>query len=166
MPTFKTMKEVEDYIKKQMAETMKQEVAYVVKKTESEKVYSEVYDAYKPKNGEPWRYRRRKKNGGLADTRNMKHKVTTNDNDVELSVENTTKSAHAKYGWFRIDDLVEYGDGHNGKQYIYKTNRDGTAWQYLRARPYTAKTIEELKNNKAHIEAFKRGMKKRGIDIE
>jgi hypothetical protein len=151
-------------LNKNIENAMKHEVSDVVKKVESEKVESEVYDRYKPStsDGEPWRYERRKTNGGLADTTNMIPKTNIVANGVELTVENITEGSQDS---FKISDLIEGGDGTNGKQYQYKTNRDGTADQYLRARPFQRKTEEELAKTGDHEKALKVGLRRNGLDV-
>jgi hypothetical protein len=159
---FKNENELIKYLQSQMRDVMNNEMAQMVKKKESESVEKNVYQAYQPENGEPFIYERRKINGGLADERNMKHKVKNVPNGVELSVENKTKG---KDDNFQIADLVEYGDGYNGKEYDYKTNRIGTEHEYLRGRPFTEKTEEDIVQSNEHVEIMKNGLKARGIDI-
>src|SRR5205085_10844403 len=105
---------------------------------------------------------RRKTNSGLADESNMKHKVKNVKDGVELSVENTTKGKDQN---FRIDTLIEYGDGTDGKEYQYKTNRINTADEYLRARPFTEKTEESIAQSNEHVEVMKNALKAKGIDV-
>ncbi|MED3562244.1 hypothetical protein [Bacillus xiapuensis] len=165
MTTVNNIKELSKYLNKHMKEVLEENVAPVVKNKEQEKVITEVYDRYSPStpDGEPFKYERRGYNGGLADQKNMQHKVKTTKDGVELSVENVTKGKDQN---FRLDTLIEYGDGTDGKEYQYKTNRDGTANQYLQGRPFTKSTIEELEQSGEHIQAFVRGMKTKGIEID
>jgi hypothetical protein len=142
---------------------MENEMATMVKNEESKSVEKNVYQQYQPDNGEPFVYERRKTTGGLADKKNMKHKVKNVPNGVELSVENVTKGKDDK---FKIADLVEYGDGYDGKEYEYKDNRIDTADEYLQARPFTERTGETILQSDAHIETMKLGLKSRGIETE
>lgn len=164
MATVNSINELKKYLNKYIQEVLDENVAPVVKNKEQEKVITEVYDKYSPStpDGEPFKYERRGWNGGLADQKNMKHQVKNTANGVELSVENVTKGKDEN---FRLDTLIEYGDGTDGKEYEYKTNRDGTAYQYLQGRPFTKSTIEELEQSGEHIQAFVRGMKGKGIEI-
>ncbi len=161
--TFKTVEEALAHVAKEMLPALKQ-TAEVVKDVQAEKVKSEVYDAYGPNNGEPWEYDRRKSNGGLQDKRNMiveNEKVTGNSASVDIR--NVTKGSQDN---FEIADLVEYGDGFNGKEYQYKTNRSDDADKYLKARKFTEATVIQLKQTGQHVEKFKQEMKKRGIDVK
>lgn len=164
---FKTLKQLETYLNKQMRDVLAQNVAPVVKDVEQRNIEDEVYQGYKTNNtgGQPWVYQRRRTNGGLQDKKNMKHKVKNlgSGQGVELSVENVTKGKDDRY---QIADLIEYGDGYNGKEYTYKENRDNTADQYLRGRPFTRETEKELQLNKEHIHAFKNGMKSKGFNVQ
>jgi hypothetical protein len=164
MPTYDSFEALFAGINKDIENAMRNEVAEVVKKVESEKVESEVYNKYKPStsDGEPWRYERRKTNGGLADTANMIPKTNLITNGVELTVENITEGSQDS---FKISDLIEGGDGTSGKQYQYKTNRDGTAYQYLKARPFQRKTEEELAKTGEHEKALKVGLRRNGLDV-
>jgi hypothetical protein len=165
VPTFNNLKELEQFLNQQMASVLNNEVAEIVKDVEQRNIEDVVYQGYQTSNtgGQPWKYERRRTNGGLQDKENMQHQVITTGNGVELSVENVTKG---KDDNFEIADLIEYGDGYNGKEYSFKNNRDGTAEQYLRARPFTRDTVDELKQNDEHVIAFKNGMKSRGIDLK
>jgi aminopeptidase-like protein len=162
MPEFNNLTELYKYLQNEMREVMNNEMADMVKKKESESVEKNVYDVYKPNNGKPFVYDRRKTNGGLADESNMKHTVKNTSNSVELSVKNTTKGKDQN---FQIADLVEYGDGYNNKEYEYKTNRDGTASEYLSGRPFTEKTEEDILQSNEHVTVMKNGLKSRGIDV-
>jgi hypothetical protein len=166
MPEFSTLKQLEAYINKQMRDVLQNEVAEKVKDVEQRNIQDEVYEGYvtSQAGGQPYIYQRRRTNGGLQDKKNMKSKVKNlgSGQGVELSVENVAKGKDDK---FRLDTLIEYGDGTDGKEYEYKTNRDGTADQYLRGRPFTNETVKELESSNEHVHVFKNGMKSRGIDI-
>ena len=89
--------------------------------------------------------------------------VKITNNSVEMSVRNTTTG---KDDSFEIADLIEYGDGHNGKEYSYKENREGTSDQYLNSRPFTERTIRELENYRLHIDALKGDLENKGIKFK
>lgn len=155
---FKSLKELERYINKQMADVMRKEVAEKVKDVEQKNIDSTVYDAYAP-----FVYEHRRDNDGLHDRNNMQSQVTQSGNSVELTVENTTKGKDSNY---EIAELIEYGDGANGKEYDFKKNRDGTSYKYLGSRPFTKNTVDELHRTGEHVDEMKKGLKKRGIDVE
>jgi hypothetical protein len=166
MATFNTIKQLEAYINRQMRDVLKTEVAEKIKEVEQRNIQDEVYEGYVTQNtaGEPWKYQRRRTNGGLQDKKNMKSnvKILGTGQGVELNVENVTKG---KDDNFRLDTLIEYGDGTDGKEYTYKENRDNTADQYLQGRPFTQETVKELELTNEHVHAFKNGLKSKGIDI-
>lgn len=164
MPQFKNLKDLEKYLNNIVKESMK-EVAETVRDVEQETIDKEVYDKYHPSSvdGEPWIYQRRREHGGLKDRKNMIEHINETENGVEMTIENVTTGSDNHE---RIDDLIEYGDGTNGKQYDFKKNRDDTAWQYLRGRPFTKSTAEELERSKRHVETLKRELRDRGINVE
>jgi hypothetical protein len=164
MPEFKSLTELNKYLQKHMRDVLQNEVAEKVKEVEQRNIQDEVYEGYKTSNtgGEPWIYQRRRTNDGLQDKKNIKSKVKNVKDGAELSVENVTKGKDDK---FRLDTLIEYGDGTDGKEYEYKDNRDNTADQYLRGRPFTQETTNELTQTNEHVQVFKNGMKNRGFDI-
>lgn len=161
---FNNIKELELYVNKRIFEALNNDVAEVIKVVEQRNVEDVVYQGYVTSNlgGQPWRYKRRRTNNGLQDKKNMIHNVKWTADGFVLSIENITTGSRDS---FKIADLVEYGDGYNGKEYEWKRNRDGTAEEYLKARPFTKETIRELKTNKEHIYAFKRAMKAKGINL-
>jgi hypothetical protein len=167
MTEFATLKQLEKHIEKLMREALNTEVAEVVKNKEQQKVITEVYDKYSPStpNGEPWEYKRRGLNGGLADKKNMKQKVkrTGKNAELELTIENKTKGKDEN---MYISDLVEGGDGYNGLEYQFKNNRDGTANEYLQPRPFQQKTVEELEQSNDHVDAMKKGLQRLGLDVQ
>lgn len=164
MVAFKSLKDLVRHVNGQIADTMRHEVAEKVRDVEQEQIEETVYRGYQPStpNREPFRHVRRRDNGGLRDRDNMIADVQITSKGVHLSIENVTTGAQDD---FMIADLVEYGDGTNGKEYSYKRNREGTADQYLRGRPFTRNTAEELQTTGEHVSALKDGMRKRGIDV-
>lgn len=160
---FKSLTELNKFLQKEMRSVMENEMAQMVKNEESDSVQKNVYQQYEPNQGEPFIYERRKEAGGLADKNNMKSKVKNVPSGVELSVENVTKGKNQK---FRLDTLIEYGDGTDGKEYTYKDNRDDTADQYLQARPFTERAAENILQSNAHVHTMKSGLKAKGIDAE
>jgi hypothetical protein len=165
MPEFKSLTELNKYLQKQIKDALNNEVSEVVKSEEQKKVKTEVYDKYNVVKGEqkePYKYKRRGSSGGLSDKRNMKHKVKNVRNGAELSVENRTKGQDEN---IYIADLVEGGDGSFGLDYDYKSNRDGTANQYLQARPFQQRTVEALEQSGEHVEAMKKGLIRNGLDV-
>lgn len=163
---FNSIRDFEKYLNEQMAKVLITDVAQVVKNKEQEKVITEVYDKYQPgtPDHEPWVYKRRGWQGGLADQSNMNSYVTNTLGGVELTVENVTKGQDDTN--LNIADLVEYGDNQGHGQYDYKKNRDGTANEYLAARPFQEDTVTELEMTGEHIDAFKLGMRRQGINLD
>ncbi|HJR46674.1 MAG TPA: hypothetical protein VJ799_00825 [Nitrososphaeraceae archaeon] len=154
--TFSNISELEKYLVPLMKDVMNKEVTETIRDVEQRNIQDEVYNKY-----EPVMYERRRRNDGLQDRKNMIHNVNTFKNGVELTVENITEGIEDD---FLIADLVEYGDGHNGKEYQYKGNR--LAKDYLKPRPFTKATIEELELNDEHVYSFIKGMRAKGVDLK
>lgn len=166
MPAFNDLNSLIKHLNERVIKNaLENEVAEKVRDIEQRKIDETVYSGYRPStsDGEPWVYKRRRDNGGLRDRKNMIADVQATSDGVKLSVENITTGSQDN---FKIADLVEYGDNTNGKEYAYKRNRDGTADQYLRSRPFTKNTIEELERTGEHIDALIDGLKKQGINVK
>lgn len=164
MKKFKTLDELNDYIIKQAEKVLREKVAEEIKDIQSIFVESEVYDKYKPNDGKPYVYKRRGAEGGLADTDNMKNDVEKPDrNSVKLTIKNITKGDDGK---IQIADLVEGGDGTNGKEYEHKRNRDTDSPSYLKSRRFQGETVGYLNSSKEHIGYFESGMRDLGFTIK
>lgn len=59
-----------------------------------------------------------------------------------------------------LPELVEHGDGY--KSYHYDFQSEG---RYMKERPFTAKTVENLKKNGDHVKALKAGLKRHGVKV-
>lgn len=160
---FKNFDEMNKFFNKNIASVMENEIAQTIKQKESEMVEQEVYQKYTPSNGEPWIYNRRRQNDGLADTRNMEHKVEIINDMVKLTVTNVTGGSDDAN--MRIANLVEHGDG-NGGNYDYKSNRSGDADKYLSPRPFQARTLEELSKTSELKNVMSKALKARGINFK
>lgn len=139
---------------------LEHEVADAIRIEEAETISEVVYDVYTPE-----MYRRRGDMGGFADPYNIEAEVKNG----RLTVKNTTEPnpggtmndssvTTVKY----LDQLIEYGHGSSG--WFYDFTKSSAA--FMRPRPFTAKTIEHLRKNKAHLDALKVGLKRLGIKTE
>jgi hypothetical protein len=144
---FKSLKDLEKYLQKQIDEVLNKEVANAVKDEIIQTVDSEVYDA-----GTPLYYDRRGFSNaslGLGGRTQMNHSV----NNGVLEV---TDDALAENPWSNgrtLAENIEYGYGLQDK------------W-YNEPRPFMAKAEEELKDNKRHVEVMAEGLERRGIKVE
>jgi hypothetical protein len=167
MAAFKNLKDLEKFLNQKIKKAMENEVAEKVRDIQQEKIDEEVYDVYNVVGGshqEPYVYERRCDQGGLRDRRNMVADVKESNNGVELSVENITKAKDQSD--INLVGLIEYGDDSQYGYYEYKTNRDGTSWQYRQPRPFLQETRNHLSKTGEHVEALKKGLKRQGIDVE
>lgn len=141
---------------------LSREVLQAIIYAECKAIDDEVYSM--PTSG---RYTRRRDNGGLLDPSNIQGRVT----DGTLEVVNVTRPNRYLNGVSHYDGLsttpgsaslagiVEHGvyDPH-GAGYDY--------WKVAEARPFTAKTAEDLKKSGAHIVALKKGLRRQGIKVK
>ncbi len=105
---------------------------------------------------------------GLADPENIEIKGGTAKGG-RLVVINTTKpnpdgcidGAKVTTGK-NLPELVEFGQGYK----FYSYDFPGRGKGYMKPRPFTAKTIQRLKESKAHIVALKAGLKRQGVKTQ
>lgn len=151
-------------IKRDMKESLQNEVTKYIKDKMQEHIRSDVYGQYHRLEAlgfidEPFVYERRYENGGLISRENIKMTPTENG----IMIENITKGSNQS---IPLAELVEHGDGYNGCEYDNKENRDNTSYQYLQPRPFLKNTKEEIENSKECIEIIKNSMKNKGYIIK
>lgn len=164
-PTFNNLKELEAFLLLKIQDTMEKTVAPEVKNLESKNVNEIVYNSYSPQT-----YERDMLEGGLADTDNMHHNITSIGNSIDLTVENNTLNNpnYNPYNKspFEIAGLVEYGSNNGYGYYDYPIkNKNPEIYNYLKPRPFIEKTKQDLENGKAR-EIFIKGLIKEGINAK
>jgi hypothetical protein len=141
-----------------VSESMQKEVFEEVAATEQFNIIQTVYQAYP----NPSVYERRGTSGGLLDIENIEKDMV---DPLTMSVQNTTPpNPYARDGASTdkdLPELIEYGHGYKGYQYDYPGYPE-----YTTPRPFTANTIKDLEQSGAHIEAMKRGLRKRGLSVK
>lgn len=150
-------------VQSQVDSVLSNEVFEAVKEEESAAIDAEVYGVYTPK-----KYRNRGLGAGMADPSNIVMDGGSASNG-KLIVKNITEPnpTGCEDNWRvttdkNLPELIEYGHGYKSMGYDFPRNGQ----RYMEPRPFTKKTIENLKVNKAHIEAMKTGLKKRGLNIK
>lgn len=163
MPQFKSVSDLHAYIQKAVDSALTTEVYEAVKEAQQEAIQKEVYDKYQPMN-----YERRKYNGGLIADENIvivggvakngilivKNITPPNPylNGVSGAQSTTPLSSTTPY-------LVEYGISNpDGYGYDY--------WSKPKARPFTARTLDDLQASGACKTALKNGLKRQGIAVK
>lgn len=142
---------------------MTNEVFQEVQDEEAATIYSEVYKVYTPRI-----YRRRGEYGGLGDPYNIEILGGSAKNGVLVVVNMTEPNPGGCMDNSRVTtgknlpELVEYGQGY--KYYTYDFPIKGA--RFMKPRPFTAKTIEHLKESGAHIAALKAGLKRQGVNVK
>lgn len=147
-------------LQKKIDDALTNEVFAEVQDEEAASIYEEVYKTYTPK-----MYRRRGQYEGLGDPENIEIKGGVAKGG-RLVVINTTKpnpdgcidGAKVTTGK-DLPELVEFGQGYK----FYSYDFPGRGKGYMKLRPFTAKTLQRLKESKAHISALKAGLKRQGI---
>lgn len=142
---------------------MTNEVFKEVEDEEIATIEEVVYNVYTPKI-----YRRRGANGGLAWRDNIIMRGGKASNGV-LVVENVTdpndgdvRDQHRVTTDKNLPELIEYGHGYKGYTYDFADRK----YPYLKPRPFTAKTIEHLKDSGAHINALKAGLRRQNVKVK
>lgn len=153
-------------INKQLApkidDALTKEVFEEVKDEEAATIYEEVYKVYTPR-----MYRRRGEYGGLADPYNIEIRGGTAKNGVMAVINVTEPNPGGSVSKDQITtgkslpELVEYGDGYKSYRYDFPSNK-----RYMEPRPFTAKTIEHLKESQAHTAALKEGLRWQGVKVK
>lgn len=155
--SFSNWGQLEQYLKKQIDETLNQEVARQVKEEIQTTVSTEVYGA-----GSPVKYERRGGNdyggmgnpigtGSLGDVNEMDHQVKNGELTVVNNAERNTKYKFAGIGYDLNKSLafnIEYGYGAKDK------------W-FNQARPFMSEAVKNMKETKSHVDAMKDGLEKR-----
>lgn len=142
-------------IKKQVRDSLKSDVAPVVKDKYKENIQSDIYDSYNPVE-----YHRR---NSLLDESNMEDQLldetTLEVKNVALPSQSVMGSAYVPAGRTTFIGWIENGSVPN----IFN-NRTGYPW--TGPRPATAHTIERLNSEKQHVQALKQGLRVKGFNIE
>ncbi|OMD71219.1 hypothetical protein [Paenibacillus odorifer] len=142
---FKSLKELERYLNKQIAQSLKNDVGNgVARKKLKENIESEVYDKY-----DPVMYERQRENGGLLDDKNIIVEMIDNNT---VSVESHRMDRNRNVGV-----IVETGIGYNEDWSFPYTHK---------GRPFTEVTREELMNDGSVEDALIKGLKKQGLDVQ
>ena len=128
------------YAERDIKKVMQKEVAKAAKKNMKKAVKTAVYDKYTP-----LYYNRRKDNGGLSDINNMTSLPI--ENGIMLIDNAPLNNGRTDY---RLDDIV--------------VNRGVLG--YPQGRDFYSETVEELSDNKEHMQVLKDGMKKRGYSCK
>ncbi|WP_405169292.1 hypothetical protein [Paenibacillus sp. FSL H3-0286] len=142
---FKSLKDLERYLNKQIAQSLKNDVGKgVAREKLKENIESEVYDKY-----DPVMYERQRENGGLHDDKNIIVEMIDNNT---VSVE-----SHRMDGNRNVGVIVETGVGYNEDWSFPYTHK---------GRPFTEVTREELMNDGSVEHALMKGLKKQGLDVQ
>lgn len=145
MPTYKTLGEAVQYIRKSIADALNNEVFEAVKEAELSHITTDVYGAY-PK---PKMYDRRGSVGGFSDPSNIKNVGS----GLTLEVVNETPPNPEGNPPPTIDkdlaQVIESGDG-------YDYFSPG-------ARSFHENTVNDLASSGKHVQALKNGLLRHGI---
>jgi hypothetical protein len=142
-----------------IADVIKHEVADAVKLEESETIKETLYAEFQPMD-----YQRRKDNGGLSSQVNMQTSAASiSGYTATVHVRNVTQGKAWRNNGVQMIDNVQYiietnQPTENGDYYDYTNKNSPTGKYYLRPRPFQARTVTRLLNNKKHLYAMKRGL--------
>jgi len=156
-----TLTKINKQLSAKIDDALSKEVFEEVRDEEAATIYAEVYKVYTPRI-----YRRRGEYGGLADPYNIEieggaakggRMAVVNVTDPNPG--GCTSDARVSTGK-NLPELVEHGDGY--KFYHYDFPNKG---KYMGPRPFIAKTIENLKKNRAHVTALRDGLRRQGVKV-
>ena len=176
---FRSIADLKKHIERQVAKTLEAEVADVVRDVQKEAIQQEVYDVYP----QTVKYDRRKDGGGLSDEENMiaivqgttlRVRNVTRPNaeyDVFDGAGSAYKEQYAEDGCersyvFDLPVLIEYGDAGVVGGYTHKHSSMPSGPTFLAPRPFVARTRQELRQNKYHINALHYGLLKAGFRVK
>jgi hypothetical protein len=146
MPLFNNLKDLEKYINEQASKVLKTKVAETVTQEMSDTIKEVEYPKY-----EPTMYERLGDQGGLSDVHNMQVEVI-DDNTIQITNERMDGSRD-------VAEIFATGIGYTWR------NSEIYHMQPF-PRDFYADTVERLKQNNKHIEAFKQGMKFLGFNVQ
>lgn len=155
---FDNIDDLFNHIIDDIQEVMEEDVLDTVSEVQSKNVEKEVYESY-----DPYLYERRGRAGGLADPSQNIPLFTFGLNSINMFVKNTVKGKDQD---IYLAPLVEHGHNNGYGSYQYPFNRNNTAEQFLKPRPFISRSIEELKNTNEHIKSFKEGMNRKGYKFK
>lgn len=140
MPTMKNLNELAKYVNAQSKQSLKDEIAPLVKSKMQEHVESDVYQAYTPE-----LYSR---TGGLKRDIDIQETV----NGVAI-IPNRTDEDTGKY----IPEVIETGKGYSFSGY---------GLGYERPRPFVENTVKELQSSGEHVKRLKQSLQTKGISAK
>jgi hypothetical protein len=157
---FDNLNDLLKHIEKNVKESLEDDVAKEVKRVMKDHIETDVYDVY-----EPTSYKR---TGKLKE--DIDHSLI--EDGYTLSVRNTREEN--QYGKHKnIAEIIETGIGYEKykvsqgkimKVSIKPSRKSG--WKDWKPRPFTENTRLDLIRNKQHEDAMRKGLKKRGMEVE
>jgi len=161
MASVTSWKALMEIVQKKIDSAQKNEVFEAVRDVYQDHVQSDVYNVYSPS-----AYVRRMENGGLIADENIVGNVNNNILEVmDVAPLNKSEGAITYNSQTYLTKIIENGLAYTGNAvYLFDQDMSGEPW--ATPRPFTKNTIDDLKQNKQHVEALKKGLKKRGIKTE
>jgi hypothetical protein len=164
MPEFRSIKELNNYLKKQIADSM-QKAGEVAERVVREHVDKDVYQAYKPEQYET--------TFELRESLFTKTPKIKNDT-IEVEVKHNTDliNSHEPNQHHSVVESYEPQDVSDWIPYIVHNGKTANIWgddpntAYLKPRPYFDNAREELEQSKEHVEALKNDLRRKGINVE
>jgi hypothetical protein len=142
---FKNLNELNKYLKREIENSLRQDVAPKVIEVGKEHVQSDVYDVYAPKEYE--------RTGKLKESFKQKNIP----NGVEIENKRKDKGRY-------IPEIIEEGHDNSTQGYeyaIHYPNGDN----YIQARPFIKNTANDVENRNLHTDELKKSLQNKGIDV-
>jgi hypothetical protein len=142
---FKNLTELNKYLKKEIENSLRQDVAPKVIEVGKEHVQSDVYDVYQPKEYE--------RTGKLKESFKQKNIP----NGVEIENKRKDKGRY-------IPEIIEEGHDNSTQGYEHPAYyRDGD--NFTQPRPFIKNTVLEVENRNLHTEELKKSLRNKGMDV-
>lgn len=158
-------------IENDIKESMNNEVAEEMRDEHIEQLDKFVYDSYEPSQWSQRNVPRREGNGGLKDRANMITTFNEKNNIIEMEFRNVTEGrtsppvsyTDGTYAPNYLLGIIEYGrTGANKGLYTHVDEAD----IFLRPRSVMGETFKNIESKDIVYKGMKKGMKKRGYNVE
>lgn len=149
-----SLEELRTQLMSRVKEVAQESMVDKVKDVEVDNIKKTVQDVYNPTI-----YVRRGSNNGLTDKNNMQVQMYNRGEGISIYIANNTRGNTQYWGSTTgyIAHIIEEGVG-----YTWKQSRIYNLQPY--PRPFIQNTINDLKQNKQHVQALRDGLRDNGIN--
>jgi hypothetical protein len=160
-------KGIREAIMSEIKKSLVTDVLKTIQTREKRSIAKVVYRAYSPET-----YIRRYTDGGLIDDRNIEGIIEKEDgNSARLSISNLTKynTSGRGYGGSSseyLTPLIVLGQDAHPTGYSWFPNPKLRSRGYAKERNFIGDTVNELRKSNAHVDALRKSLKSKGIEVK